>query len=231
MPSPGPACRPAHRSTVRRVLRLSLPSALLAACAVSVQAGEVYAQIGLPGVGLGYAQPINDWLGVRGDFVTLGSRSETTTEEGISYQAKLKANRGAVLADLYPFAGGFRVTLGATSNQYKLTLDASGAGTTINVGGTNYVLGPGDGLGVEVKFPSTTPYVGFGWGHQAASGLRFSLDIGASIGKAKVAVTPRGQLAQPVAQADVDRETAELRDGVGKVKALPQLSFAIGYSF
>ncbi|MBL8347054.1 MAG: hypothetical protein JNN03_16565 [Rubrivivax sp.] len=208
-----------------------MPSALLAACAVSAQAGEVYVLIGLPGVGLGYAQPINDWLGVRGDFVTLGSRSETTTEEGIAYQAKLKANRGAVLVDLYPFAGGFRVTLGATSNQYKLTLDASGAGTTINVGGTNYVLGPGDGLGVEVKFPSTTPYVGFGWGHQAASGLRFSLDIGASIGKAKVAVTPRGQLAQPAAQADVDRETAELRDGVGKVKALPQLSFAIGYSF
>lgn len=223
--------RHAHHRAARRALRRALPFALVAACAAPVHAGEVYLQIGLPGVGLGYAQPVSDWLGVRGDFVTLGSRSETTTEEGISYQAKLKANRGALFADLYPFAGGFRVTLGATSNQYKLNLDASGAGTTINVGGTNYVLGPADGLGVEVKFPSTTPYVGFGWGHQSASGLRFSLDLGASIGKAKVAVTPRGQLAQPAAQADVDRETAELRDGVGKVKALPQISFAIGYSF
>lgn len=227
MPFPRPACR----SAVRRALRHAWPFVLVAASALPAHAGEVYLQVGLPGVGLGYAQPLNDWLGVRGDFVTLGSRTKTTTEEGISYQADLKANRGALFADLYPFAGSFRFTLGATSNQYKINLDASGAGTTINVGGTNYVLGPGDGLGVEVKFPSTTPYVGFGWGHQTATGLRFSLDVGASIGKAKVAVTPRGQLAQPAAQADVDRETAELRDGVGKVKALPQLSFAIGYSF
>jgi hypothetical protein len=215
----------------RRTLRHALLLAFAAAGALPAHAGEVYLQVGLPGVGLGYAHPINQWVGVRGDLVTLGSRSKTTTEEGISYQAKLKANRGALLADLYPFAGGFRFTLGATSNQYKLTLDASGAGTTINVGGTNYVLGPADGLGVEVKFPSTTPYAGFGWGHQSAGGLRFSLDLGASFGKAKVVVAPRGQLAQPAAQADVDRETAELRDGVGKVKALPQLSFAIGYSF
>lgn len=210
----------------------ALSTTMLAAfTATPAAAGEIYFQAGLPGVGIGYAHPLNDWVGVRGDFVTLGSRSETTTEEGIAYQGRIKANRGALFADLYPFAGGFRFTLGATSNQYRINLDASGAGTTINVGGTPYVLGPGDGLAVEVKFPSTTPYVGIGWGHQAASGLRFSLDVGASIGKAKVAVTPRGQLAQPAAQADVDRETAELRDGVGKVKALPQLSFAIGYSF
>ncbi|MCW5633241.1 MAG: hypothetical protein KIT17_07875 [Rubrivivax sp.] len=196
-----------------------------------VRAGEIYLQAGLPGVGLGYAQPLSDWLGVRGDFITLGDRDRNTTEEGIAYQGRLKASRGGVFADLRPFAGSFRITLGATSNRYKLTLDASGTGSTINVGGTDYVLGPGDGLGVEIKFPSTTPYVGIGWGHETGSGFRFSFDLGASIGKAKVTVTPRGQLAQPAAQADVDRETAEIRDGVGKVKALPQISFAVGYSF
>ncbi|MBI5719377.1 MAG: hypothetical protein HZC37_17045 [Burkholderiales bacterium] len=218
------------RARTRRLLFATLAAA--AAVAVGpAQAGEIYLQAGLPGVGLGYAQPLSSWLGVRGDFVTLGTRDRNTTEEGIAYQGKIKTNRGGLYADLFPFAGGFRFTLGATSNDYKLNLDASGTGSTINVGGTNYTLGPGDGLGVEVKFPSTTPYVGFGWGHQAESGLRFSFDLGASIGKAKVTVTPRGQLAQPAAQADVDRETAELRDGVGKVKGIPQLSFAIGYSF
>ena len=147
------------------------------------------------------------------------------------YFGRLETGRGGLYADWYPFAGSFRFSLGATANQFKLNLDASGAGSTVNVGGTNYVLGPADGLSVDIKYPSTTPYAGFGWGHQADSGLRFSFDLGASIGKAKVTVTPRGQLAQPAAQADVDRDTAELRDGVGKVKALPQLSFAIGYSF
>lgn len=228
MPLPARALRPRPAAPTFAALSTAVLAAFAAAPAA---AGEIYFQAGLPGVGLGYAHPLNEWVGVRGDFVTIGSRSETTTEEGIAYDAKVKASRGALFADLYPFAGGFRFTLGVTANQYKINLDASGAGNTINVGGTNYVLGPGDGLAVEVKYPGTTPYVGIGWGHQSASGLRFSLDLGASIGKARLTVTPRGQLAQPAAQADVERETAELRDGVGKVKALPQVSFAIGYSF
>jgi hypothetical protein len=220
---------PAGRLARRHRLVLAAAAASLAAGTAA--AGEAYLQIGLPGVGLGYAHPLNSWVGLRGDWVTLGSRDRNTLEEGITYTGRVKASRGALLADLYPFAGMFRFTLGATANQFKLELDASGSGSTINVGGTNYVLGPTDGLGVQIKFPITTPYVGFGWGHQAASGLRFALDVGASLGKAEVTVTPRGQLAQPAAQADVDRETAELRDGVGKVRALPQISFAVGYSF
>jgi hypothetical protein len=215
----------------RRIHRTLAAAALAAVTCTAAQAGEVYFQAGLPGVGIGYSQPLSGFFGVRGDFVTLGSRDRNTTEEGIAYQGKLKANRGALFADFYPLSGSFRISLGATSNQYKLTMDASGTGSTINVGGTNYVLGPGDGLGVEIKYPSTTPYVGIGWGHDSGSGFRFSFDLGASIGKAKVAVTPRGQLAQPAAQADVDRETAELRDGVGKAKVLPQISFAVGFSF
>ena len=210
--------------------RLTLCLCLLP-LAGAAAAGEVYLQAGLPGVGIGYAEPISSFFGLRGDYVTLGSRDKDTVEEGITYRGHVKTGRGGVYADWYPFAGSFRFSIGATANQFKVNLDASGAGTTINVGGTNYVLAANDGLAVEVKFPSTTPYAGFGWGHQASNGLRFSLDVGASIGKARFTVTPRGQLAQPSAQADVDRETAELRDGVGKVRAIPQLSVAFGYSF
>ncbi len=216
--------------STRHARHLALSLCLLA-LAGAASAGEVYLQVGVPGVGMGYAHPLSPSFSLRGDYVTLGSRDKNAVEEGISYRGDIKASRGGVYADWYPFSGSFRFTAGATANQFKVHLDASGAGSTINVGGTNYVLGPADGLTVDVKFPSTTPYAGFGWGHQAASGLRFSLDLGASIGKARLTVTPRGQLAQPSAQADVDRETAELRDGVAKVKAIPQLSFAVGYSF
>lgn len=211
--------------------RLAPVLGLAALIALPAAAGELYTQIGLPGVGLGYAHPLSSMVGLRGDIVTLGTRTEDVTEEGISYQSKLKTNRGGVYADWFPLGGLFRFTLGATSNQYKLDLDASGAGRTINVGGTNYTLGAGDGLNVQVKFPGTTPYVGIGWGHGMGSGLRFSLDLGASIGKAKVTATGRGVLATQAAQPDIERELAELRDGVGKIKALPQLSFSLGYSF
>ncbi len=196
------------------------------------QAGEVYANVGLPGIGLGYAHPIDSRFTVRADFMTLGSRSKSTTEEGIRYDGRYKLQRLAVLGDWFPFGGSFRLTGGLSSNQYKVTLDATGENGSLTIGDRTYTTTAADGLKVEVKFPSVTPYLGIGWGHQSASGWRFGADIGALVGRAKVDATVRGALAsQPDIQANLDKELAELRDGVGKVRAIPQLSVAIGYSF
>ena len=211
---------------------------LVAASAVAVaglgsaHAGEVYLGLGLPGVGLGYAHPVSPSFAVRGDIFTLGSRSATETEDGITYQANSKLQRAALLADWFPFAGSFRLTGGAAFNTYKITLDASGAGGTLTIGDRTYSTTAADGLKVQVTFPNTTPYLGIGWGHQTGSGFRFSADIGAAIGRATVTAAARGQLAlQPDIQSNIDKELVQLRDGVGKVKAIPQLSLGIGYSF
>ena len=196
------------------------------------QAGEVYANVGLPGIGLGYAHPIDSRFTVRADFMTLGSRSKSTTEEGIRYDGRYKLQRLAVLGDWFPFGGSFRLTGGLSSNQYKVTLDATGENGSLTIGDRTYTTTAADGLKVEVKFPSVTPYLGIGWGHQSASGWRFGADIGALVGRAKVNATVCGALAsEPDIQANLDKELAELRDGVGKVRAIPQLSVAIGYSF
>ncbi len=208
----------------------------LAACTVwlagAAQAGEVYGQVGFPGAGIGYAHPISDAVTLRADAVTLGNRESDFDEEGITYKGTLKANRVAVFADWFPFGGVFRFTGGLASSKFDLTLDASGNGQSITVGNGTYVLGPGDGLTMQIKYPRTMPYLGVGWGHQAAgSGLRFSFDLGALIGKPKVSTTGRGQLSSPTAQADIDRELAEINDGIGKVSLLPQFSFSLGYSF
>ena len=218
---------------------LHRPNLLAAALVLSLgvltttasSAGEVYGQIGLPGVGLGYAHPVSPSFTVRGDFVTLGSHEKTTTESGINYVGKLKASRIGLFGDWFPFGGVFRLTGGVTSNNFKLDLDASGAGGTLEVGGNTYTTTAADGLNVQIEFPKTTPYLGIGWGHQASTGLRFAADLGASLGRATVTAVGRGQLANPAAQADIDRELAELRDGVGKIRALPQISVSIGYSF
>ncbi len=209
----------------------------LAACAVwlggAAQAGEIYGQVGFPGAGLGYAHPISDAVTLRADAVTLGNRESDFNEEGITYKGTLKANRVAVFADWFPFGGVFRFTGGVASSKFDLTLDASGSGQSIAVGNGTYVLGPGDGLTMQIKYPRTMPYLGVGWGHQASSsGLRFSFDLGALIGKPKVSAVGRGQLAtDPNAQADIDRELAEINNGIGKVSLLPQFSFSLGYSF
>lgn len=214
-------------------LRTLCAAAALATCGLGqAHAGEIYLGLGLPGVGLGYAQPVSPGITVRGDFFTLGKRDLTETESGIRYTGNYRLQRAALLADWFPFEGSFRFTGGAAFNTYRISLDASGAGGTLTIGDRTYTTTAADGLNVEVKFPKTTPYFGIGWGHQTGSGLRFSADIGAAIGRAKVSATVRGQLAsQPDIQSNLDKELAELRDGVGKVRAIPQLSVGMGYSF
>ena len=212
--------------TLKTLAVLSLSGLIGAA-----QAGELYTKIGLPGVMLGWAQPLNSQFGLRVDYATLGNRSEQRTEDGILYDAKLKLSRAALLADWFPFSGGFRVTGGLTANQYRLELLATGAGGTLTIGNTTYSTTSADKFLVRVRYPSSTPYFGFGWGHHASSGLRFSFDVGAMIGKATVAYSLTGPISQQVSQADIDTELAELRNGVGKVRAVPQISIGLGYSF
>ena len=195
------------------------------------RAGELYTQAGLPGLMFGFAQPLNSQFGLRVDVATIGERSERRSEEGIVYDGKLKLNRTALLADWFPFSGRFRFTGGVSANQYRLDLLATGAGGSITVGNTTYTTTAADQLLVRGRYPSSTPYVGFGWGHQASTGLRFSMDVGATIGRATVSATASGPWAQRVSQADIDAELAELRNGMAKVRAVPQLSLGLGYSF
>lgn len=214
-----------HSTAARLTLVLSLSLA-----AAGASAGEVYVGAGLPGVMLGYAHPLGSNFGLRVDYATIGQRSEQRTEDGIAYEAKIKLSRAAVLADWFPFAGGFRVSAGLTSNQYRLDLAANGAGG-LTIGNTTYPTTAADQFKVQVRFPSSTPYLGLGWGHQMSSGLRFSFDVGAMIGKATVSYSLTGPNAASVSQADIDAEMAQLRDGVGKIRAVPQLSLGLGYSF
>jgi hypothetical protein len=206
--------------------------ALLAAGAA--QAGEVYGGLGTHGVTLGYAHALSPSLTLRGDFATLGKRRERQTEEGIDYDGTVNYSRTGLFADWFPFEGGFRLTGGLTFNNIKANLVAQGNGSSMTVGGTTFVTATDDRLDVLIEFPKTTPYIGIGWGHQQAKGWGFTFDLGASIGKAKVSETHSGtNLGNPaiVSQADVDAEMAEIRDGVGKVKAIPLLSLGINYRF
>ncbi len=217
-------------------MQTPLPSMLALAAALlmpttSASAGEVYGQLGLPGAMLGFAQPLSPFFGVRVDVATVGRRSDTRSEEGIRYDAQLRGDRVALLGDWFPWAGGFRFTGGVSANQYRLDLGASGAGGSLTLGNTRYTTTADDRFAVQLRFPRSTPYFGFGWGHQSGSGLRWSLDVGALVGKATLSYSLTGPLAQRAAQADIDAELAELRSGVGRVRALPQLSFGLGYSF
>jgi hypothetical protein len=209
--------------------------AAMAACTFSLaaQAGEVYGGAGLPGVMLGYAHSANDRLTLRADLSTIGSISRDRTESGIDYTGTAKLNRAGLFADWFVAGGGFRLTGGVTFNDMKIDLAGHGNGGTITIGSNSYVTSTDDRFNVHIKFPSATPYVGIGWGHHAASaGWGFVFDLGGSIGRAKVDGSVSGpNLTGHVTQADIDAELAQVRDGVGKVRFVPQLSLGASYRF
>jgi hypothetical protein len=209
-------------------IRKILGTAALATLAMSgVHAGEIYGGIGLPGLMLGYAQPLNERFTLRADVATLGSRTLNRTEEGVDYSVKLKAQRIGAFADWFVLGGGFRVSGGVTSNDYKLSMSAKST-TNISIGSNTY---SGTSLEVTVKVPSATPYLGIGYGHHGGKGLSFVWDLGASIGKAKVTANAVGFPDNAQFNADLDRELEQLRSGVGKIRILPQASIAVSYKF
>src|SRR5712671_7570964 len=62
------------------------------------------------------------------------NRKQTSTQDNIDYDMKLKLQTASLLGDWFPFANNFRVSLGAMFNGNKFTLNGkpSGGSYTIN---------------------------------------------------------------------------------------------------
>lgn len=217
---------------MKKPLTILTVSALFGGLATSTHAGEVYTGVGTHGVMLGYAHALSPDFTVRGDFASFGSRQRRQTEEGIDYDAKLTYQRAGLFGDWYPVSGGgFRFTGGVTFNTMKMDLNAIGNGQQMTVGNYTFTSDSTDRFNVKVEFPKTTPYLGIGYGHQLSTGWGFVFDLGASIGRAKLSETHSGNHLGSASQADIDAELAELRDGVGKVRAIPLIALGLNYRF
>lgn len=202
----------------------------------SVQAQEVYVGGGLFGLQVGYAYGVSPSLGLRGDFMTMGQSDKTFNESGTSYQGHINWSRKALLADWFPTGGSFRLTFGATFNDVKFDLLSKGPGKSVDINGWKIGMSANDSFNVVVAMPSTTPYIGMGFGHKPGQkGWGFHSDFGTSLGRFKVTETRTGGLVNGgslgVTQTDVDKELTEVRDGVAKLKLLPQLTMGLSYSF
>lgn len=225
------SARPARRPGAVWIAACTLVTGL--AAAGSAGAAGVYAGIGLPGLVLGFALPVSGNVTVRTDFSTVGTLTGTRVESGISYAARLKADRIGAFVDWHPFSGSFRLTAGLTNNDFKAQLGAFGAGKVLSIGGSSYTLQANDRFDVDIAFPRATPYLGIGWGRRGdAKGLGFHADLGVSLGRPTVATRVSGSLAsQPTIAADVAQEEAQLRDTVRRLRAVPQITVGADYRF
>jgi hypothetical protein len=215
--------------------------AALGAAGASAQAQSLYGGVGVPGIyTLGYAHSMGASWGLRGDYAGGLSWSGSGTDNGVTYDATLKASRAGIYADWFPFGGSFRLVAGVTSNDMKMDINAVGTGTaTIN--GKPVNMANIDGMGtrgrfnVQAKYPAATPYLGIGWGHHASAdkGLGFYADIGVTFGTftAEVDTNLVGASGGTITQADIDKQKQDMNDSLAGLKALPSVSLGVRYRF
>lgn len=222
----------------KQLIRLAALAALTSAAGLA-QSQSLYAGLGAPGLyTIGYAHSMGASWGLRGDYASGLSWTGSGTDNGVTYEATVKASRTGLYADWFPFGGSFRFVAGATANDMKVDINAVGTGTaTINGKPVNMANIDGAGtrgrFNVQAKYPAMTPYLGIGWGHHAsaAKGLGFYADVGVMIGtfSADVDTNLVGQAG--ITQADVDKQKQQMNDSLAGYKMIPSVSLGLRYQF
>jgi hypothetical protein len=224
---------------VRNASRLSL-AALTLFASLSAQAQQVgpsqdvYLGVGALSIAtIGYARPINSNFGLRGEYAFGPTLTQDTTTSGADASASIKANRGGLFADWYPFSNGLRLVGGVTFNDISLDVTAKGtAGSTVDINGINASL-VGQTFCASITFPTTTPYIGIGYGHHQSKdkGIGFYADAGLMVGtfNAKITTSVLGQ--NGITQADIDKESQSIRDKISSLNVLPSVSLGLVYRY
>lgn len=215
---------------------------LVAALGAAVGAGPAQAQgvaarIGTNGLGLEAGVGFGSFIGVRANYLG-GSLSRDDVESGIRYDGKLKLSNGALLLDVHPFAGSFRVSAGMVFNNNKVDATGVGESGTIEINGVPYPAAAVGTLQAAVRWDKSNPYFGLGWGMQpgGSSGLFLTVDLGAFYQSATASLTGScapivPALACQQLLADIQAEQAQFQDAVGDLKWYPVLSIGVGYRF
>lgn len=217
---------------------LSMSSAL-SLLGADARAQDIYGGVGFPGLmSLGYAKPMAERWGVRGEYASGLNMHTDGDQDGITMTGSIKASRAGAFADWFPFGGGFRLVGGVTFNDIKASMNGVGSpnskiqGVTVDTTGKTF--------NVELVYPSTTPYLGIGYGHQATpdKGLGFFADLGVMYGSFNVNVTQNLVSTHTqksdgtfVTQADIDAQTQSIRDSANGQKMLPNLSIGLTYRY
>lgn len=199
----------------------------------------VYVNGGTTGFGLGIAGAMSENVTGRLGFDTW-KRSITKSDSNGNYNVDLKLQNVAALVDWYPFGGAFRTTLGLVANGNKATLSATPTGGSYTFNGQTYFSSEVGSYTGEMKFNSTAPYLGIGWGNPVAKAKTwgFVTDVGvlfqgspkvtstATCGTAIVGTTRCTDLQNSVATS-----ASKLEADTKNYKYWPVISIGLSYHF
>jgi hypothetical protein len=211
-------------------LAIAAAAAVIAAPATFASSNDIYAGLGTTGLGVGYAYGINDHFSVRGEYAGL-TYNGTYNSGGTHYDGDLKLQSAGIYGDYFPTGGAFRITVGYVSSGSKFSGKASGNNGTVTINHVDYSLA-GESAKATVKFPSSMPYLGIGWGHNATKpGWGLYGDIGLQIGNPKSTIKLSPGLAAQVNPSDVRAQERQLNSDVKVLGGWPVLAFGVSYRF
>jgi hypothetical protein len=166
-----------HKLVVATIAGLTI---VASAVSMPASAEDGKLSIGLTGGTLGLGPEVswrfNKHIGLRanGGFYDY---NHTDDLDDIEYDAKLKLNSFGAMLDLYPFSGGFRLSVGGRINNNEIDLKGTPT-STVTIGDVQYTPAEAGTLSGTVVTDSFAPTFTLGYGGKLAKGFTFGIELG-----------------------------------------------------
>lgn len=220
-----------------------LLAALLACSAVQAQDSNnsfqnVYVGLGATSIlSVGYVKPMSNSWGLRGEFAITPKLTFNDNVSGGSASVSFQSSRVGLFADWFPFDNQLRLVGGLTLNDIKGDLSGTSSATNFVTVNKKKVSLSGETYNAGLAFPTATPYIGVGLGHNPKKdkGLGFHADVGLMIGSftssINTSILNKNIGGIVITQADIDKESQVVKDAISSIGVFPSLSLGLSYRF
>jgi hypothetical protein len=192
-------------------------------------------KIGTLGLGAELNYGLSDSFSTRVGLNTF-SYNRNAKSSQVDYDFKMQLQTLSALADWYPFAGGFRTSIGLLYDNNKISLSAIPTAGNYIINGVSYTTADIGSLQGTMTFNKIAPYFGIGWGNPVSKGKGWGLvtDIGILFqGKPKIDLTVTCTNASICSQLQTDAtaENTKLQNDLSSFKFWPVASIGISYQW
>jgi hypothetical protein len=171
------------------------------------------------------------YIGVRLD-ANLLSFDYNRTIDSIPYKFGVNLRSGGPMLDIYPFAGGFRLTGGVRINGNGADVTATPA-SSVRIGNDTFTPAQLGTLTGSLKYDRVSPYLGIGYSGRIASWFELGLDVGVLYqGNPRVDLAASGPFAtNATLQADLAQEENNVQNHLSFTRWYPVVAIAALFHF
>jgi hypothetical protein len=212
------------------MVRACLAALLALSAAPAIAQGNFSVGVtgGTLGIGPELGYRFSNSIGLRGNATFLNF-SHSFNTNGLRYDGRAKLNSAGAMIDVYPFAGGFRLSAGGRYNGNKARAVATPNSNT-SVGGQTFTPAQIGTLRGRADVRNWAPALSLGYGGNLRPGFTFGVEAGALF-QGRVRISEFTSSTGLVPQARLDAERADLQDDVDDYHIYPILQVSAGWRF